>query len=167
MLLQYRDLGVTTAWKEDPPGSAGVPPAQIFPQPPPSPPPGSTGNGAKALLRPGPFSSRRQSGWLPHRRETERQLKEEDAGGTPALPGGVVPMVRWGYPARDFSESRPAPFRKLLFAGVPCPLTHDGADPSRVKQGKFIAYLEQGPFPAKSIFYLLNMDTQDKPTTPA
>ena len=63
-------------------------------------------------------------------------------------------MVRWGYPARDFSESRPAPFRKLLFAGVPCPLTHDGADPSRVKQGKFIAYLEQGPFPAKSIFYL-------------
>ena len=71
-------------------------------------------------------------------------------------------MVRWGYPARDFSESRPAPFRKLLFAGVPCPLTHDGADPSRVKQGKFMAYLEQGPFPAKSIFYLLNMDTQDK-----
>ena len=105
-----------------PPGSAGVPPAQILAQPRPSPRPGSTGNGARALLRPGPCGSRRQGGRLPNRGETERQAKGEDAGGTPALPGGVVPMVRRRCPAGDFSESRPASFGKLPFARVPCPL---------------------------------------------
>ena len=79
-----------------PPGSAGVPPAQILPQLRPSPPPESTGSGALPLLRPGPCGSRRQGGRLQHRRETERQPKGQHAGGTPALPGGVVPMVRWG-----------------------------------------------------------------------
>ena len=79
-----------------PPGSAGVPPAQILPQLQPSPPPESTGSGALPLLRPGPCGSRRQGGRLQHRRETERQPKGQHAGGTPALPGGVVPMVRWG-----------------------------------------------------------------------
>ena len=78
-----------------PPGSAGVPPAQILPQLQPSPPPESTGSGALPLLRPGPCGSRRQGGRLQHRRETERQPKGQHAGGTPALPGGVVPMVRW------------------------------------------------------------------------
>ena len=78
-----------------PPGSAGVPPAQILPQLRPSPPPESTGSGALPLLRPGPCGSRRQGGRLQHRRETERQPKGQHAGGTPALPGGVVPMVRW------------------------------------------------------------------------
>ena len=43
-----------------PPGSAGVPPAQVLAQPRPSPPPGSTGNGARTLLRPSPCRSRRQ-----------------------------------------------------------------------------------------------------------
>ena len=70
-----------------PPGSAGVPPAQILPQLRPSPPPESTGSGALPLLRPGPCGSRWQGGRLQHRRETERQPKGQHAGGTPALPG--------------------------------------------------------------------------------
>ena len=70
-----------------PPGSAGVPPAQILPQLRPPPPPESTGSGALPLLRPGPCGSRRQGGRLQHRRETERQPKGQHAGGTPALPG--------------------------------------------------------------------------------
>ena len=70
-----------------PPGSAGVPPAQILPQLRPSPPPESTGSGALPPLRPGPCGSRRQGGRLQHRRETERQPKGQHAGGTPALPG--------------------------------------------------------------------------------
>ena len=41
-------------------GSAGVPPAQVLAQPRPSPPPGSTGNGARTLLRLSPCRSRRQ-----------------------------------------------------------------------------------------------------------
>ena len=68
-----------------PPGSAGVPPAQILSQLRPSPPPESTGSGALPL--PGPCGSRRQGGRLQHRRETERQPKGQHAGGTPALPG--------------------------------------------------------------------------------
>ena len=75
-----------------PPGSAGVPPAQILPQLRPSPPPETTGSGALPLLRPGPCGSRRQGGRLQHRRETERQPKGQHAGGTPALPGGAS---RW------------------------------------------------------------------------
>ena len=43
------------------PGSAGVPPAQSLAQPRLSPPLGSTGNGAMALLRPGRCCSRRQA----------------------------------------------------------------------------------------------------------
>ncbi len=49
-----------------PPGSAGVPPAQILSQLQPSPPPESTGSGAVPLLRPGPCGSRRQGGRLQH-----------------------------------------------------------------------------------------------------
>ena len=52
----------------------------------PSPPLGSTGNGAMALLRPGP-----QGGCLP---EAQRQPKGQHAGGTPALPGKAVPADR-------------------------------------------------------------------------
>ena len=75
------------------PGSAGVPPAKILAQPRRSPRPGSTGKDARALLRPGPCGSRRQGGRLAHRGETERQAKGEDAGGTPALPGGPAPIT--------------------------------------------------------------------------
>ena len=102
-----------------PPGSAGVPPAQILPQLQPSPPPESTGSGALPLLRPGPCGSRRQGGRLQHRRETERQPKGQHAGGTPALPGVSSRWRGGGYPAGDFSESRPVPFGKLPFAREP------------------------------------------------
>ena len=57
-------------------------------RPRPTPPPGSTGNGAGAPLRPGSCGSRRRGGRLPHRRETERDATVVHAGGTPALPGG-------------------------------------------------------------------------------
>ena len=76
------------------PGSAGVPPAPSLAQPRPSPPLGSTGNGAMALLRPGRCGSRRQGGCLRHRTEAQRQPKGQHAGGTPALPGKAVPAER-------------------------------------------------------------------------
>ena len=97
-----------------PPGSAGVPPAQILPQLRPSPPPESTGSGALPLLQPGPCGSRRQGGRLQHRRETERQPKEQHAGGTPALPSsqggvkaGLSPLGNEpGARPRSFEEKR-------------------------------------------------------------
>ena len=95
-----RDLGIPShpVMGGSPPGSAGVPPAQILPQLRPSPPPESTGSGALPLLRPGPCGSRRQGGRLQHRRETERQPKGQHAGGTPALrgcrPDGEVGGIR-------------------------------------------------------------------------
>ena len=82
------------------PGSAGVPPAQSLAQPRLSPPLGSTGNGAMALLRPGRCSSRRQGGCLKHRTEAQWRSKGQDAGGTPALPGDAAPEVRWGVSGR-------------------------------------------------------------------
>ena len=96
MLLQFCALGVTMSWDERLPGSAGVPPAQSLAQPRSSPPLGSTGNGAMAVLRPGRCCSRRQGGCLQHRTGAQRRPKGEDAGGTPALPGDAVPAVRWG-----------------------------------------------------------------------
>ena len=96
-----------------PPGSAGVPPEQYLAQPRPSPPPGSTGSAARAMFRPGPCASRRQGGRLPHRRETERQAKEEDAGETPALPGVAVPIGQSRYASRPFAVLRA--LRGLLF----------------------------------------------------
>ena len=125
-----------------PPGSAGVPPAQILPQLRPSPPPESTGSGALPLLRPGPCGSRRQGGRLQHRRETERQPKGQHAGGTPALPGVSSRWRGGGYPAGDFSESRPVPFGKLPFACEP------GARPPRLGRS-----IEKD--------YKLNIDAQD------
>ena len=103
-----------------PPGSAGVPPAQSLAQPWPFPRPGSTGNGAMALLRPGPCGSRRQGDRLPHRRETERQAKGEDAGGTPALPGGPPPitLAPQGGGCR-IARPRPVPIRQTRPASCP------------------------------------------------
>ena len=103
------------------PGSPGVPPAPSLAQPRPSPPLGSTGNGAMALLRPGsmPFPptgcclqhpiepQRRPSGErcrLPgssmamfarsaRNRRGGMPQQEQGAGGTPALPG-VTPLLR-------------------------------------------------------------------------
>ncbi len=119
MLLSLLSRWCDPVMGGSPPGSAGVPPAQILPQLQPSPPPESTGSGALPLLRPGPCGSRRQGGRLQHRRETERQPKGQHAGGTPALPGVSSRWCGGGYPAGDFSESRPAPFGKLPFARQP------------------------------------------------
>ena len=74
-------------------------PAPSLAQPRPSPPLGSTGNGAMALLRPGRCGSRRQGGCLRHCTEAQRQPKGQHAGGTPALPGegrpgGAVRIIR-------------------------------------------------------------------------
>ena len=88
--------------KRDPPGSAGVPPAPSLAQPRPSPPLGSNGNGAMALLRPGRCGSRRKGGCLQHCTEAQRQPKGQHAGGTPALPGKARPAV----PRGSFEEKR-------------------------------------------------------------
>ena len=66
----------------------GRPARTTLAQPHPSLPPGSTGNGARALLGPGPCRSCRQGGRAPHHGETERPPNAEDAGETPALPEG-------------------------------------------------------------------------------
>ena len=101
-----------------PPGSAGVPPAQILSQLRPSPPPESTGSGALPLLRPGPCGSRRQGGRLQHRRETERQPKGQHAGGTPALPGNAL-LSRWCDPVMGGSPpgSAGVPPAQILSTG--------------------------------------------------
>ena len=93
-----------------PPGSAGVPPAQILPQLRPSPSPESTGSGALPLLRPGPCGSRRQGGRLQHRRETERQPKGQHAGGRPRSRGCRPDGEVGGIPRATSLESRPVPF---------------------------------------------------------
>ena len=89
--------------KRDPPGSAGVPPAPSLAQPRPSPPLGSTGNGAMALLRPGRCGYCRRSGCLQSRAEAQRPPKGQHAGGTPALPGKAGPAL----PCGSFEEKRP------------------------------------------------------------
>ena len=68
----------------------GRPARTTLAKPRPSPRPVSTGKDARALLGPGPCGSHRHGGRVRHRRETERQPKGEDAGGTPALPGGPL-----------------------------------------------------------------------------
>ena len=68
----------------------GRPARTTLAKPRPSPRPGSTGKDARALLGLSPCGSHRQGGRVRHRRETERQPRGEDAGGTPALPGGLL-----------------------------------------------------------------------------
>ncbi len=82
-------LAATTSREEG--RERGRPARTTLAQPRPSPPPGSTGNGARTLHRPAPWGSRRQGGRLPHYGETERLPNAENAGETPALPGGVLP----------------------------------------------------------------------------
>ena len=91
----------------DPPGSAGVSPALVSAQPGPFPRRRSTGKHARPLLRPGPRRSRRQAGPLPHRRYTEAV----DAGGTPALPGGLhlLDSLAGRVSFRPFSAPSSAP----------------------------------------------------------
>ena len=92
-----------------PPGSAGVPPAQVLAQPRLSAPPGSTGNDARILLRPSPCGSRRQGGRVPHRGETERHPTLVHAGGTPALPGGHPPVTLGGRSPSFVDNFHPPP----------------------------------------------------------
>jgi len=75
--------------KRMPPRERGRPARTTLARPRPSPPPGSTGNGARTPLRPSRCRTRRQGGRVPHRRETERHRRGVHAGGTPALPGGA------------------------------------------------------------------------------
>ena len=79
------------SWDDGFLGARASPPAQSLSQLRPSPPLGSTGNGAMALLRPGRCCSRRQGGCLQHLTEAQRRPKGQDAGGTPTLPGNAVP----------------------------------------------------------------------------
>ena len=103
------------------PGSAGVPPAPSLAQPRPSPPLGSTGNGAMALLRPGRCGSRRQGGCLRHCTEAQRQPKGQHAGGTPALPGkgknrehGLhLSSMHYSFPSWFFVDNSFFPFPTL------------------------------------------------------
>ena len=73
------------------PRERGRPARTTLARPRPTPRPGSTGNGARTLLRPGPCCSHGQGGRVPHPRETERHATAQHAGGTPALPGGPAP----------------------------------------------------------------------------
>ena len=85
-------LPMTELLRGSPPGNAGVPPAQIYPQSLAHlPPPGSTGTGAKALLRPGNHAvpAGRVAGCAIAGKPSGNP-REEDAGGTPALPGGPL-----------------------------------------------------------------------------
>ena len=162
MLLHFCPVGVTLSWEEAHPGARASRPhkssrsfSHLLHRNQPA--------AAPCLCLPGPCGSRRQGGRLQHRRETERQPKGQHAGGTPALPGvssrpgpcgtPALPGVSinrrdsmraggGGYPAGDFSESRPVPFGKLPFACEP------GARPPRLGRS-----IEKD--------YKLNIDAQD------
>ena len=159
MLLHFCPVGVTLSWEAAPPGSAGVPPAQILSQLRPSPPPESTGSGALPPLRPGPCGSRRQGGRLQHRTEAQRSQKDRMRAGRPrsrgcrpdgevegirratSLKAGLSPLGNSRLPA----SRAPAPHdwadhtrvKQVLFQVSGAPAPHDGADHSRVKQVLF------------------------------
>ena len=155
MLLHFCPVGVTLSWEEAHPGARASRPhkssrsfSHLLHRNQPAAAPclcfgrAHQPSGALPLLRPGPCGSRRQGGRLQHRRETERQPKGQHAGGTPALPGVSSRWRGGGYPAGDFSESRPVPFGKLPFACEP------GARPPRLGRS-----IEKD--------YKLNIDAQD------
>ena len=89
---RWTSLTATTS-RDEAPRERGRLARTTLAQPRPSPPPGPTGNGARALFHPGPCGSRRQGGRAPHHGETERPPNAEDAGGTPALPEGRLSRV--------------------------------------------------------------------------
>ena len=122
MLLRICALGVTMSWDEAPPGARASRPhkswhslAHLLDPDRPATVPGLCFGRAHAVPA-GRVAGCNVAGKL------SDHHKQQHAGGTPALPGGVVPMVRRGSPAGDFSESRPASFGKLPFARMPCPL---------------------------------------------
>ena len=85
---RWTSMGATTSWGEAP-RERGRPARTTLARPRPTPRPGTTGNGARTPLRPGPCRSHGQGGRVPHSRETERYATAVHAGGTPALPGGA------------------------------------------------------------------------------
>ena len=99
MLLQLYPLGATIPWDEGPPGSAGVPPAQSLPQPRPSPPRGSIGNGALTHNNKRHHSSPSagpmrfpSTGWrLQHR--AEAQMKPPGSAGVPPAQSPAQPRL--------------------------------------------------------------------------
>ena len=104
-----------------------------------------------AFLRPGRCGSRTQGGCLQHRTEAQRRPKGQDAGGTPALPGVAVPAVRWGVSGGRLL---------IWFQTSPAPALPGGSFEGETT-GPY-AYQEQGPCPVNAVFYILNMDTQDR-----
>ena len=130
-----------------PPGSAGVPPAPRLAQPRPSPPLGSTGNGAMALLRPGRCCSRPQGGYLQHRTEAQRRPMGQDAGGTPALPGDAVPAVPWGVSGGRLLRKPTCTLWETPVCPPAVPLPPDRADHTRVKQRVLMPIRRRGHVP--------------------
>ena len=88
-----------------------------------------------------------------------QEYKPAVSGKNPVHP--VHPCESKIYPCLTLSRL-PATRRSGLFQASRAPAPHDGADHSRVKQRIFMACREQGPCRAKPVFYLLNMDAQDK-----
>ena len=138
-----------------PPGSAGVPPAQHWQSLAHLLDPDRPAKTPGLCFARGPCGSRRQGGRVRHRRETERQLKAEDAGGTPALPGGSSRWCGGAYPGGDSlkADRRPG---KLPFVRGPGPATLPRGGSSE-GETTFPAYREQGPCQVNSEFRLLNM----------
>ena len=84
------------------------------------------------------------TGWLPAAStEAQRRPKGQDAGGTPALPGDAVPVVRSGVSG---GRRKPTcvPLGNSRLPASPAPAPHDGPDHSRVKQVLFQAILGSG-----------------------
>ena len=120
MLLQYCDVGVTTSGGK-PPGSAGVPPAQILYSLTHLLDPDRTATtpwlcfGRAHAIPAGSVAGCRIAGKL-----SDNPRERMRAG----RPRSRVVSSRWcsgGYPVGKFSESRRAPFGKLSFVREPCP----------------------------------------------
>ena len=127
MLLQYCDVGVTTSWEKAP-----------------------RERGRPARTNPGiasPISSTRIERQRRHGSASAGPMRFPPAGGAGCRIAGKLSgnprdsmrarrprsrgvLSRWcagGYPAGDFSASRPAPFGKLPFVREPCPAVPSGS----------------------------------------
>ena len=98
MLLQFCALGVTMSWDDGLLGARASRPHQAWHRPGPSPPLGSTGNGAMALLRPGRCGSRRQGGCLQVMTCSTRRIALK-------LSGGQRDRMRAGRPRSQGNHS--------------------------------------------------------------
>ena len=88
MLLQYCEVGVTMSWEEAHLGARASRPHNSSRSLGHLLDPGRPARTPRLCFGRAHVVPPRQGGRLRHRRETERQAKGEDAGGTPALPGG-------------------------------------------------------------------------------